>query len=77
MGQTYTFVGLSTDGRSPFLDVRVFENGEDPAIHARKVLDEHLSCARVEVWDGHVRLFTVGRDPADRGPQDLDEVAPG
>ncbi|KQY29351.1 hypothetical protein ASD38_08320 [Caulobacter sp. Root487D2Y] len=71
MGKTYTFVGLSADGRSPFVDIRVFENGEDPAIHARGVLDEHRSCARIEVWDGHVRLFTVGRDLADTG-----EVAP-
>jgi hypothetical protein len=71
MGQTYTFVALTADGRSPFLDVRVFERGEDPAVHARKVLDEHRSCVRVEVWDGSVRLLVVGLDPAD-----LDEVAP-
>jgi hypothetical protein len=71
MGQTYTFVALTADGRSPFLDVRVLENGEDPADHARKLLDEHRSCARVEVWDGHVRLLVVGLDPAD-----LDGVAP-
>ncbi len=64
MGQTYTFVALRADGRSPFLDVRVFENGEDPAAHARGLLAEHLSCARIEVWDGVVRLFEVSRDPA-------------
>jgi len=64
LGQTYTFVALTADGRSPFLDVRVFENGEDPVVHARELLAEHRSCARIEVWDGVVRLFEVGRDPA-------------
>jgi len=77
MGQTYTFVALTADGRSPFLDVRVFEDDEDPAAHARTLLDEHRSCVRVEVWDGQVRLFTIGRDQVDRGPQDLGEPAPG
>ena len=71
MGQTYTFVALTADGRSPFLDVRVLERDQDPAVHARKLLDEHRSCARVEVWDGHVRLLVIGLDTAD-----LDGVAP-
>ena len=72
MGRTYTFVGLAADGRSPFLDVRVLERDEDPAAHARRLLGEHRSCARIEVWDGHVRLFVVGHDPANQ-----DESAPG
>ncbi|SFJ14938.1 hypothetical protein [Caulobacter sp. UNC279MFTsu5.1] len=63
MGQTFTFVGLAADGRSPFLDVRVLEREEDPAAHARRLLDEHRSCARIEVWNGHVRLFVVSREP--------------
>jgi hypothetical protein len=71
MGQTYTFVALTTDGRSPFLDVRVFDAGEDLAAHARKLLAEHRSCSRIEVWDGQVRLMVVGCDLADVG-----EVAP-
>jgi len=66
MGQTYTFVGLTTDGRSPFLDMRVLGDGEDPAAHAGKLLDEHRSCTRIEVWDGQVRLLVVGLDPGDR-----------
>ncbi|MBO9560978.1 MAG: hypothetical protein J7515_20635 [Caulobacter sp.] len=61
---TYTFVAFTADGRSPFLDVRMLEAGESPEAHARKVLDEHLSCARIEVWDGVVRLFEICRDPA-------------
>ena len=65
MGQTYTFVALTADGRSPFLDVRVLEPDQDPAIHARTLLDEHRSCTRVEVWDGHARLLVIGLDPAD------------
>jgi hypothetical protein len=72
MGRTYTFVGLAADGRSPFVDVRVLDDDEDPAAHARALLDEHRSCARIEVWDGQARLFGVGRDLVD-----LDEVAPG
>lgn len=67
MGRTYTFVGLAADGRSPFVDVRVLDDGEDPAIHARALLDEHRSCARIEVWDGQARLFGVGRDLAGQG----------
>lgn len=72
MGQAYTFVALTADGRSPFLDVRVLDDGEDPAVHARTLLAEHRSCSRIEVWDGHVRLMVIGCDLADRG-----EVAPG
>ena len=65
MGQTYTFLALTADGRSPFLDVRVLEHGQDPAVHARRLLDEHHSCARIEVWDGFVRLLVIGRDSGD------------
>ena len=72
MGPTYTFVGLAADGRSPFVDVRVLDDGEDPAAHARALLAEHRSCARIEVWDGQARLFGVGRDLAGQG-----EAAPG
>ena len=66
MGQTYTFVGLTADGRSPFLDVRVLADDEDPASHALRLLDEHRSCTRIEVWDGQTRLLVVGLDPGDR-----------
>ncbi len=72
MGQTYTFVALTADGRSPFLDVRVFEHAEALAGHARKLLDEHRSCVRVEVWDGSDRLLVIGRDALAQ-----DEGAPG
>ena len=65
MGQTYTFVALTADGRSPFLDVRVLEPDQDPANHARSLLDEHRSCTRIEVWDGYVRLMVIGLDPAE------------
>ena len=66
MGRTYTFVGLTADGRSPFLDMRELGEDEDPAIHAEKLLNEHRSCTRIEVWDGQVRLLVVGLDPGDR-----------
>ena len=72
MGQTYTFVGLTPDGRSPFLDVQVLESEKDLPVHARKLLHEHRSCSRIEVWDGAVRLMVVGHDLAETG-----EVAPG
>ncbi len=65
MGQTYTFVGLTADGRSPFLDMRVLGDDEDPALLARDLLGEHLSCTRIEVWDGQVRLLVIGHDPGD------------
>jgi hypothetical protein len=73
LGRTYTFVALTADGRSPFLDVRVFERGEDPAAHARRLLDEHRSCVRVEVWDGSVRRMTVGRDTVDQDKSDQEK----
>jgi hypothetical protein len=72
MEMTYTFVALTADGRSPFLDVRMLGGGQDPAVYARKLLEEHLSCARIEVWDGHARLFVIGRDPADLDGGHLD-----
>jgi len=62
MGLTYTFVALTAEGRSPFLDVRPLDSGEHAAAHARDLLNEHLSCARVEIWDGYVLLLVVGRD---------------
>jgi hypothetical protein len=65
MAQVYTFVALTTDGHSPFLDVRMLEDGEDPAALARTLLGEHLSCSRIEVWEGQARLLVVGHDPGD------------
>ena len=71
MGQTYTFVALTADGRSPFLDVRVLDDPDGLATHARGLLEDHRSCSRVEVWDGSIRLMVVGRDTVDH-----DEGAP-
>jgi hypothetical protein len=74
MGLTYTFVALTADGRSPFLDVRMLDSDEDASAHARELLDEHRSCARIEIWDKSVRLLVIDRDAGNGG--DLDGVEP-
>jgi hypothetical protein len=66
MGLTYTFVALNGEGRSPFLDVQMLESEEDAAHHGRELLDEHRSCARIEVWDRHTLLVVVEREPQER-----------
>ena len=74
MGLTYTFVALTAEGRSPFLDVRMLEDGEDAMAHARGLLDEHDSCARIEIWDRSVRLLVIERNGADPDGVDVDGV---
>jgi hypothetical protein len=65
MGLIYTFVALTAEGRSPFLDVRMLEDGEDATAHARGLLDEHRSFERIEIWDNSVRVSVVGREGAE------------
>jgi hypothetical protein len=76
MGLTYTFVALTADGRSPFLDVRMLDGDGDATAHARGLLDEHRSCTRIEIWDSCVRLLVIERDgrPLDGATLDGDRL---
>jgi hypothetical protein len=65
MGQTYTFVASSTDGRASFLDLRNAGTRNEAARHAQALLAEHRSCDRVEIWSTHVRVSVVEREAAD------------
>jgi hypothetical protein len=76
MGLTYTFVALTAEGRSPFLDVRMLEGGQDATAHARYLLNEHGSCARIEIWDRSVRLLVIERDPGGLDGVVLDGAGP-
>ena len=62
MGQTYTFVASSADGRSSFLDLRPAENESQAALHAQALLADHRSCDRVEIWSANVQVAVVARE---------------
>ncbi len=68
MGQTYTFVASSTDGRSSFLDLRNVGDRSEAARYARVLLAEHRSCDRVEIWSTSVRVSVVEREAAGAAP---------
>lgn len=58
------FVGIASDSRPTFVDVG-FETA-DPSQHARGLLAEHHSCARIEVWREERCIAVVGRSAPDR-----------
>jgi hypothetical protein len=43
------------------LDLHAMTNLEDPTEHARKLLREHQSCDRVEIWQDETFIVAVSR----------------
>jgi hypothetical protein len=68
MGQTYTFVASSTDGRASFLDLRSARNRDEATQHAHALLADHRSCDRVEIWSANTQVTVVERESADAAP---------
>jgi hypothetical protein len=68
MGQTYTFVASSTDGRASFLDLRNARNRDEATRHAHALLADHRSCDRVEIWSANTQVTVVEREVADAAP---------
>ena len=68
MGQTYTFVASSTDGRSSFLDLRNAGDSDEATRYAHALLADHRSCDRVEIWSASIQLSVVEREVAGAAP---------
>ncbi len=64
MDEILTYLALREDGRSSFLDLHTPHSGEDATLHARGLLKDHLSCARVEIWSESACVAVVERAPA-------------
>ncbi len=60
---TYTYVASSLDGRTSFLDLKVIGDPDDLTLHAHRLLADHRSCDKVEVWADSVCVAVVARQP--------------
>jgi hypothetical protein len=58
---TYTYVGRGPDNSASHLDIHQPTQLEDPAYHARRMLLEHQSCDRVEIWSEDSCIMVVSR----------------
>ena len=59
--QTYTYIARDSEERASHLDLHPMTNLEDPTEHAFKLLREHKSCDRVEIWHDETFVTTVSR----------------
>jgi hypothetical protein len=59
--QTYTYIARDNKERTSHLDLYAMTNLEDPTEHARKLLREHRSCDRVEIWRDETFIAAVSR----------------
>jgi len=62
--QIYTYIARDNDERASHLDLHPMTNLEDPTEHARRMLREHKSCDRVEIWNDEILIAAISR--ADR-----------
>ncbi len=61
--KSYVYLGVARDERAAVLDVG-WDDADEPAVQALRLLGEHQSCGRVEVWRGDERVAVVARDSA-------------
>jgi hypothetical protein len=59
--QTYTYIARDNEKRKSHLDLHAMANLEDPTEHARKLLRDHQSCDRVEIWQDETFIVAVSR----------------
>lgn len=64
---TYTYVASSLDGRASFLDLKIAGDPDEMTRHAHRLLADHGSCDKVEVWADSVRVALVMRAPPAAG----------
>ena len=62
MDLSYIFLCLRPDGVEAHLDVMVAESETQLRVHAQKMLREHRSCDRVEVWRDAVCVLMLSRE---------------
>jgi hypothetical protein len=60
----YTYIARDNGERRSHLDLHPMNTLEDPAEHARKLLREHQSCDRVEIWNDETFIASVFRGGA-------------
>lgn len=59
--QTFTYIARDNEERTSHLDLHAMTNLEDPTEHARKLLREHKSCDRVEIWQDETFIAAISR----------------
>jgi hypothetical protein len=64
---SYTFYPNRPDGSALMFEEADLPNDEAAVIHARKVLDAHVSSIVVDVWDGDRDVATVRRPHGSNG----------
>ena len=62
MDLSYTFLCLRPDGVEAHLDLLVAESEAQVRVHAKKLLSEHRSCDRIEVWRDAVCVLMLSRE---------------
>lgn len=62
--KTYTYIARDDGERRSHLDIHPMNTLEDPEEHARKLLREHQSCDRVEIWNDETFIASVFRGGA-------------
>jgi hypothetical protein len=58
---SYVYVGVAKNDSATFVDIDAIDSGRDPAAHARRLLAEHRSCERVEIWREDERIGVIAR----------------
>ena len=59
--KTYIYIARDHGERTSHLDFHPMNTLEDPAEYARKLLREHQSCDRVEIWNDETFIASVFR----------------
>ena len=65
---TYTYVASSLDGRTSFLDLKVAADSDEMTRHAHRLLADHRSCDKVEVWADSACVAVVTRQDGAAAP---------
>ena len=66
--KSYVYLGVTRDESAAVLDIGWEDGAREPAAHALRLLGEHHSCDRVEVWRGEERIAMISRDIAGHAP---------
>lgn len=64
MTADYVYVGSSAHDNTTFVDVGEARVELEPVAHAQRLLDEHRSVDRIEVWRADERVAVVTRGVA-------------
>ena len=62
----YCFYPCAPNGLASTFETAEFETDAEAAIHAQRVLDDHLSAASVVVWCGNRKVLTREQTPSRR-----------